>query len=323
VTFFFILSGFVLCWSSDANRSIGDFYRRRVARIYPSYFVVATAFVAYDVFRSHRLPATVFPVGVLLQAWIPSDRYYFAVYAVLWTLSVEAFFYVLFPALLRLSTTISTMARRIGILAMVVLSLLVGILAYPEPPGSVKLWLAVIFPPLQLPLFLLGILLALELRGEDYLRVPLYVATLTFALFFVLLITVHVHSSQQSIMVVPYALLIVAAAHRDLTYRRSILSTRWMTALGVRSYAFYLVHGAVMVYFAVAANHLGVRLARYGVAGGLALLAGSLALGIAASAILFRFVERPLERRLRPAGRERASGCSADSTMNGITRATP
>src|SRR6266508_2403518 len=49
VTFFFVLSGFVLTWSAQPGTKIRTFYRRRFARIFPLYFLtlVAAFFVFY------------------------------------------------------------------------------------------------------------------------------------------------------------------------------------------------------------------------------------------------------------------------------------
>ena len=39
VTFFFVLSGFVLTWTHSPADRPGQFFRRRIARIVPNYFV--------------------------------------------------------------------------------------------------------------------------------------------------------------------------------------------------------------------------------------------------------------------------------------------
>jgi peptidoglycan/LPS O-acetylase OafA/YrhL len=46
VTFFFVLSGFVLAWSTSPDVGAGTIYRRRFARIYPSYLVMLLLAVA-------------------------------------------------------------------------------------------------------------------------------------------------------------------------------------------------------------------------------------------------------------------------------------
>ena len=77
VTFFFVLSGFVLTWSARPERDKRTFYWRRFARIYPSHFV--TLLLAIPVFYSFssRPGSWVKPFDlgilslsvVLLQGW--------------------------------------------------------------------------------------------------------------------------------------------------------------------------------------------------------------------------------------------------------------
>ena len=57
VTFFFVLSGFVLTWSTRPDLPASTFYRRRFARIYPSYFVMfLLTVVAIAIGRTSVLP---------------------------------------------------------------------------------------------------------------------------------------------------------------------------------------------------------------------------------------------------------------------------
>ena len=78
VTFFFILSGFVLCWTSRPADTPLSFIRRRVARVFPNHVVTWLAVMA--VFMAIGRPVKVGPSiagAFLLQAWVPSEDYYF------------------------------------------------------------------------------------------------------------------------------------------------------------------------------------------------------------------------------------------------------
>ena len=106
VTFFFVLSGFVLTWSAQPGTKIRTFYRRQFARIFPLYFLtlIAAIFVFYRFDPPTGMPwikpvsVTVlvlsgFPAaGLVEQPDHPVRRP-----PVGWTLSVEAFFYAYFP----------------------------------------------------------------------------------------------------------------------------------------------------------------------------------------------------------------------------------
>lgn len=95
VTFFFVLSGFVLSVSSrKSTTTTSRFYINRLSRILPIYVV---ALAAYFLF-SGQSPAALeyIPSLLMIQSWIPT----FALIgnAPAWSISVELFFYALTPA---------------------------------------------------------------------------------------------------------------------------------------------------------------------------------------------------------------------------------
>ncbi|MEU1122527.1 acyltransferase [Streptomyces sp. NPDC005899] len=95
VQLFFIISGFVICMSSW-GRSPGDFFRSRVARLYPAYWAAIVLITGAAVL----LPVVVAPLPLdellvnltMLQQPMGVDR----VLGVCWTLWVEMRFYLLF-----------------------------------------------------------------------------------------------------------------------------------------------------------------------------------------------------------------------------------
>lgn len=116
VSYFFTLSGFILIIAQVRNGQLPEtvqakpFYRNRFARIYPLYVLALGLWVAFNLFSSHPADAVHWDeVGLnllLLQSWIPG-------YAIScnypgWSLSVEAFFYAVFPRRYRLYRRINT-----------------------------------------------------------------------------------------------------------------------------------------------------------------------------------------------------------------------
>lgn len=101
VTFFFILSGFslTLVYPSLENfTKIKKFWLSRIARIWPAYlfsFALGFYLVPY-----HWETLKALPNLLLLQSWIPFSAYYFSYNPVCWSISVEVFFYTVFPLLL-------------------------------------------------------------------------------------------------------------------------------------------------------------------------------------------------------------------------------
>lgn len=102
VTFFFVLSGFVMIVShyNRNSESVFGFYRLRFARIYPIYLVVVLLLI-----NSHTNIIDVFLSVFMLQAFVPGHS--IAINVPGWSLSVEAFFYLIFPLLLMFYRKIS------------------------------------------------------------------------------------------------------------------------------------------------------------------------------------------------------------------------
>ncbi len=104
VSYFFVLSGFVLYISYNGlNTRFADYFKRRVGRIVPVYLLALGLMVCVLVaFYSYPLNSASFKEIVLsvllLQAYVPS--YPMSLNTPGWTISVEMFFYLLFPLFL-------------------------------------------------------------------------------------------------------------------------------------------------------------------------------------------------------------------------------
>ncbi|WP_327639345.1 acyltransferase family protein [Kribbella sp. NBC_00482] len=310
VTFFFVLSGFVLTWSSRPGTKISTFYRRRFARIFPLYFLtlVAAIFVFYR-FEPPTGMAWIKPVsmtvlvlsGLLLQGWSNNPTILYGGNPAGWTLSVEAFFYAYFPFVWRATQRLKTVG---GLILCVSVLVLGG--AYRLALFHYKADVPVLPQPvLHSVAFLFGIGLAISLRSGWRPRIPVWFAFLVTGGGLYLLYYSGVHAKtfpgaitmglcQKEILTFLYGFLILAVAARDMRGGRSVLRSKPMVALGQWSYAFYLVHATIL--YAIKEQH--------GVAGpigwsNLTWYAGVLVLSIFASALLYKLVEHPLERKLR------------------------
>jgi peptidoglycan/LPS O-acetylase OafA/YrhL len=299
VSFFFVLSGFVLTWSHHRGDRAGAFYRRRVARIGPlhvaTWLLMGIVLVAYAT-RPALWPATA--SLLLLAPWTPWLANHLTMNNPSWSLGCEAFFYALFPLLYALLHRWSPGRRRLLGLGAVVAALVVAVVASPAPDGSTAFWFVYFFPPVRLLEFVLGMLLALELADAD--RGLFAHRRLPFGAIGLLAVGAYVADSwaptaYQAVVVtlVPFALLIVAAAQADQLGRPSVLRWRPLVVLGVWSFAFYLVHWAVLtVLLHEDPRHLGVL-------GGILNGVGALAACIVLAGLAHRAIERPLERLIR------------------------
>lgn len=108
VTFFFVLSGFILSYVyTDTINSVGlyKFYTARFSRIWPAHVFTMLATIALFPSPEWTLGAqNTWLVALanffLLQSIVPVPAYYFSFNAVSWSISSELFFYCMFPLLL-------------------------------------------------------------------------------------------------------------------------------------------------------------------------------------------------------------------------------
>ena len=108
VSYFFVLSGFILGYRYPQlpdRRAVARFYWARFARIWPVHFFclmlgVATVPAAFWA-TADGATWSILPLQILLvNAWIPIERFVFGFNPPAWTISVECFFYVIYPALI-------------------------------------------------------------------------------------------------------------------------------------------------------------------------------------------------------------------------------
>ncbi|NUL48794.1 acyltransferase [Cellulosimicrobium funkei] len=301
---FFLLSGFVMAWSFRPQDRPRDFWQRRFAKIYPAYVVAWVLAVGTNLATGRGAHGGDALSLVLLQSWVPVDDVYFATSGVFWSLSVETFFYLLFPFIIRPLVRLSERGR----LVCMAVVLLAGVCTTSVGQligGEVGNWFYLVFPPVRALDFVLGILLALQLRHRAIPVPPLPVAAalalVSFAGIGFVPETVFIPFS---ICLVPMAYLLLAAATADTTGRPSMFRNPVISRLGDWSYALYLVHMTVMIiYIAVASATTSFDTAALGWVDRLLHLGLMFALSIGASAVLYYTVEKPLNARLRPCRR--------------------
>ncbi|ONH31852.1 hypothetical protein BL253_06770 [Pseudofrankia asymbiotica] len=331
VMFFFMLSGFVLTWSARPGTR-KQFYWRRFARIYPLYlvaialwFVVAWSFGLMGEFGSK--PVAVLPSLLLVQAWVPTQAIYFGWGgAVLWSLSCEAFFYLVFPIVYQRLLARTNAGRIRAALLVVVPTAAVACLAGAIDP---RLDLALYANPVvRVGEFVLGIVLGLMaldgVRGTANQRRAL--AVLAVAWLAVPITLGYQYSDHPGLidtLTLPsFAIIIFLVGTREADGGRvPIASARPLVYFGVVSYAFYLIHpGALAIV-----TELGLFDTASATEAALAVVAGFL-FSIALGALLHHTVEKPAHRYLlrkfkRPPDQRTRPAARPAESMDGDGRA--
>jgi peptidoglycan/LPS O-acetylase OafA/YrhL len=314
IDFFFLLSGFILSYGYVAkdgsmHGSARAFWVARVARIYPVYLLGLLVDLVPYLVRPHHVHVLV-AMGItsplLLQSWLPLSLPATESWnGPGWSLSNEAFFYLLFPLLLYLLSKYSRRALLIaGVLSWLAIELLPFAVILLGTRGmrynlSAE-WIGVIYynPVVRLPEFVLGMVVGVlftRRRGSFYLPAfacDFLLVALTSYLIFVLLElrTFPVASYPLMPLIAPSFLctMLLLASSRGLT--ASILGSRLFVALGEMSYGVYILHVPIWECLAL----LGLPHTLWGWT-----LLPYLAIVLALSALSYYVVERPTRRWIR------------------------
>lgn len=313
VSFFFILSGFVLTWVARESDTVPQFWRRRFFKIYPNHLVTFAAACVLAAIASHALTtrdtiATLF----LVHAWIPDQPLLFNLWSntPTWSLSCELLFYLSFPWLLVLVRKIRPgrlwLAFGITYAAIWIVPLVAG--TFLQSGGLHRgtglhwnaMWFMTFFPPVRMLEFVLGILAAQIVMHRRWIRLPLPVALVLPVVAMLAQGFVPLRFGLVAVTALPLAFLVAATANADITRGGSLLGGRVMVFLGEISYALYLVHWLVVAY-----GWIGRTSPTWGARPGLAstwpsvLTMAGLTIGtsLVLAWLLYTLVERPIMRR--------------------------
>lgn len=254
VSYFFVLSGFVLAYvyyRPGQRFGFPKYFEARFSRIYPVYFLsfVLTCLYYIDIMsrlKSGKMLASIF----LVQAWIPTYALSFNIAS--WSLSVEVFFYLLFPFLVWWSARLPVRSLIWISTGFWIVSQAVHVVLYQGYfPAQHNLLLY--FPPFHLNSFLLGMVggiwyLTRDPRSSVDQRVNRLFLITALVLVGLLLIgrrvfpAVSQSFSLDAGMLSPFFLVVVLTLALDTTTLAGRLSHPALVLLGDASYALFILH---------------------------------------------------------------------------------
>jgi peptidoglycan/LPS O-acetylase OafA/YrhL len=257
VSIFFILSGYILTVVYLPNRSVNrldlhKFYIARFARIYPLYALslISVGFFTWkDLahnsphFATTKLTIRYLANFGLLEAWYPALG---TANVPAWSVSAEAFFYLVFPAIgLTLATKVKK-PLRFGLflwLSAIVISLSL-LRVFHSPDGD--LVLARFNPLLRLPEFLIGVCAARWQpraipKGMSWISVLIYLALIPLIAHLPMLLV------SNGLLAPVFVALIISLGNLKGSFER-FMSSPILVSLGHASYSLYLLHFPVLFW---------------------------------------------------------------------------
>jgi peptidoglycan/LPS O-acetylase OafA/YrhL len=311
VSFFFLLSGFILVYtyrsyfeSGIRKEEAAAFYRARFARIFPVYAV--SMLLALGVLSlcggpnwtgatlAQRVEA-IFAQLFFVQSWFADPKIHFGLNGPAWSLSDEAFFYALFPLIAWLVLSSMRRARTATVLAAAFVGWAAMVLVLLPRHALFDDWLFYAFPASRLFDFVIGMLLGVAFMRTPNRPIDLAYGTAREVTALVILALAVAYSAilpqslRFSAAFMPFfgCVIYLFAFQQGLISRA--LSWRKFVMLGEISFAFYMVHATVLSAYG--------RVAGWSHPPTDFFLA--LSITIALSYALYRFVEEPLRAYIR------------------------
>jgi len=313
VTFFFILSGFVLCYNyydAFATRlvpSLTSFFVARFARIYPLHFLL---FLLY--FASRSIPdqlqhqwLSILAQLTLTQAWSRDPAVTFSYNSPAWTVSTEAFLYLCLPLLVLLLFKRATKTRHLWLIGGVAFSAPFVLETWfnlrGTPISSTDLYWLNSLPAPRLGDFILGCVAARMYVKHASRPVSSREQVLGMTLLGICITAVIVLMGSSQPFLSAYKwdagyslffVFILYALARYASPLRTFLSTRVLVLLGEASYAFYLFH-FLFIQHALAPLTISTQIGEDLFVAMVFLLVVVTALGA------YTYVEKPLRKTIR------------------------
>ncbi len=307
VTFFFALSGFILSYTyqsrfSEGTVSIREYISLRIARVYPLHILCLLPLLIFQVYKN---PPQLLEFSLanlfLLQAWVPSSKFYFSLNAVSWSLSCEIFFYLCFVFYVRLKTKLLVQILIALFLSMLALAVTLGSNTdadfYSGHGLTFNHWLFYISPASRTLDFLLGVLIYRSKLNSRSLRMPsvhevVSITCLVGAMYF--------FSSQKWSLIfraqllylpfVAYFLFVFADGNGLIS---KFLKHPILVLLGEASFALYMIHQPIITLSVSFWRRDQRMLSPESLAFGL------MVLSICLSILVYKFLEKPVHAKLR------------------------
>jgi peptidoglycan/LPS O-acetylase OafA/YrhL len=301
VSFFFVLSGFILAYSYQErfiSGSVGKrtFYISRIARIYPMHVVCVLIYIwiRKDFPVDSHYIATLFKYLSLTQAYTELQQPTFN--AASWSLSCELFFYLLFPFIIAwLSKSRRSLIACFGLFVAVV-----AVVTFRSESNEFYDWLLYISPYFRIVDFGIGIVLFNICRSGVFNKwrkrippTPLELSAILLSVVFYCAAYYIPQAYRHAMWYwVPISFLIYVFYYQAGRISK-FLSTKTWVLLGEISFSFYLVQGFINHYIKRADALLDAPVPQYMLFMIIAVITTVI------SYLFFRYIEKPANKLIK------------------------
>ena len=260
VSFFFFLSGVVLSFNYFDNKALNfrEFFLKRMARIYPVYLLALLLTIAFSIILndSHPKGLSIILQVVSVQAWVPG--YCTGVNFPAWSVSVELFFYAIFPLTAAYFRSKSNAKMTIVILVIWVLSFAQHVWFMTNLSnfeGKNFHQFTLYFPIWHLSTFFFGMLCgrfikkAMAEQNLSITKARLMYSSGVFLFLLVIFSNNPIKPFISSGFLSPVFFLIIAGIALDKSNLTRLIGHRFFVLLGNASYSIYILQWPIMILF--------------------------------------------------------------------------
>lgn len=310
VDLFFLLSGFLIAqpFLSSQRVSIKNFYRNRILRIFPAYFVVLTL-VIIGAFPYYYAPTGNLIKSLILHVFFMQDYTGSDLNVVFWSLAVEVKFYIIAPFILIFASRYvqlgSWIKAYISIISIVLVMPIFRFFAY-NAYGEIQDYYE-FFRTMRSPFHMnidglfFGVLLALifkQIRAEQSFKKWLGIIFIIASSGALLYLTSHDFLAEISIFDAVFqpfliSLIFFTIALSGMLYLSAHSTnplSRWAAKL---SYSIYLVHWPLIPLCLFIPETLGIGSAYNSIGASLVFMGALCGISVVLAFIIYHFIESP------------------------------
>ncbi len=296
ISFFFFLSGFVLAYNYDNKTNVKLFWVKRFARIYPSYILSFVSVFILLLITDRPIPTLSNSIlnALGLQSW--NAGYALELNFPSWSLSVEFFFYLIFPVLTFFFYKMSWKKASLAALIIWILGLLQHIYFMDnlyDPDRFFVEQFILYFPLFHLSTFIAGFAAGKGIHRKLNAKnnkasiswMPFLIATIgIFSFIYLLSFENPARFYGHNGALVPIFLLITYGLSLDTKIYPKLIGTKPMIYLGELSYGIYIWQFAIYLVFTLLFGTTLFSLSEFFI---------YLISLILFSALMYRFFEKP------------------------------